>query len=294
MENKILQYIKDYNIIGIGESTHGQKNINILRFNLIKNLLEINKNKNLYVCIEDHYSICKYLNKYIHNKNINFIKYFNKLMPPIFKNIYFYKFLHWCKNHNNKNKNKIFLYGLDMRFNYYKSYTKLNKYVYKLHQKVSEDYTNRDYYMFQIFQYIYNSNKNKLNDTYFLIAHNGHINYFNIFEKPSIGTLLKNNHYNYCAIYSAFNYGKYTAFNPTLKKFQIITVNKKSSFIKSGFYILDKSTKNKKYYAYEGGFEGDTNKPYYYYYKRILNYKVTNGIIILSNELPLKIYYYKK
>lgn len=290
MENKIIDYVCNYNIIGIGETTHGQKKINILRFNIIKNLLKINKTKNLYLFIEDQYSSCKFLNYYIHNKKTNLKKYFNKLMPPIYKNVYFYKFLNLCKNYNLYSKyNKIFLYGIDMRFYYHKPKDSIDNYIYDLYKRVQKDYKNRDYFMFKIFTKIFNSNSNKYNDTYFHISHNGHINYFNIFGKPSLGKLLKMNNYNYVAIYTAFNGGSYTAFNERLKTFQIISIYKKTSFNKQGFYILNKY-QNKKYIVYEGGFLGDKDNPYKEYWKRIINYKQTNAVIIFSKEEPLKIF----
>jgi len=132
MQNDVINYIRDYNIIGIGEPTHGQKLLNILRFNIIKKLLQINTNKNIYLFIEDQYSSCKYLNDYINGKKINMEKYFDKLMPPIYKNIYFYKFIKWCHKYNKKNHNKIFLYGIDMRYFYHKPNNNLDNFVYNL------------------------------------------------------------------------------------------------------------------------------------------------------------------
>lgn len=175
-----------------------------------------------------------------------------------------------------------------MRFYYHKPMGQIDNYVYRLHKKLQKDHKNRDYFMFKIFTKIFNNNPGGHNNTHFHMLHNGHVNYFNIFGNPSLGKLLKMNNYDYVALYTAFNSGRYTAFNEKLGEFQIISIrDRKTSFDRQGFYIPDK---NKKFIVYEGGFIGDKDNPYKEYKKRIISHKNTDGIIVFSKEEPLEIF----
>lgn len=272
---RIINYIKDYQIVGLGEATHGQLKITLLRIKIFKILCQ-KYGFNVFV-LEEQYSCCNLLDKYIKGTiNTNLHELMSKLMI-IYRTKEMYNLIQFMKKYNMLHTNKLSILGVDIQHQCYKPITNIDKYVDSLNKKFYKNKKMRDPYMFRVFDKCYrNTNK------YVLYGHAGHIGCFEIYGKPSLGCLLYEN-YDYVSIGNTFFKGRYIGKNFESKKYEIAKINEPIE-IKSGFLILSP----KRYNMYFGGFSVDKNNPLKYFDKEKIDDSNFDAVIVLNNELPLK------
>ena len=284
--SKLAKKIKNYKIIGIGEATHGQLKLNEFRNKLVKKM--ITKYNFRVIVIEDQYSCIKIINKYIKNKDVN---YLDGLDAFPFLSKTFVSLLKWLRNYNIKNNNKISIIGIDCQYTCpkYKSNSNINKYVNTLVKKLNKiPYSNslkelnfRDKCMYEIFMKQYNKNKK-----YLIFSHNGHlqkepynkddkIKWFGNYLYSKFGS-------DYCAIGNTFYNGKYLAKNiDNNYKVGIAKINVKKRLNNGIFHI----NKNDIIEIYDGGVTYSSKHP-----NKTFNKSYTNNrfdiLIVINNELP--------
>ena len=294
--SKLAYQIKDYKIIGLGEATHGQLKLNEFRNKLVKKLIT-KYNFNVLV-LEDDYSCCKILNKYIKNKDVN---YLDISINFGFKNKTFFKVLEWIKKYNIKNNNKISIIGIDIQVSCpkYKSKSQLNNYVNTLIEKYDTiPYSNnikrlnfRDKSMFEVFMKQYNKNKK-----YLIFGHNTHLQKepYNKNDIPTykerkllqikwFGNYLYNKFgSSYCAIGNTFYYGKYLAKDINNNyKIGVANVNMKKQ-LNNGIYHINKNDITK---IYVGEISYSSKNPNKTFYSIYTNNKF-DILVVINNELP--------
>ncbi len=301
-ELKNIKDIKDIKIIGLGEATHGQLKINEFRNRMIKDLIK-NYNFNTIV-LEEEYSCCKILDKYIKNKKVNFL---DGELGFLFLNKTFLSLLNWLKKYNKKNNNKISILGVDVQggckkyksknsiYKFYKTLVKKLEKIDNIYKK-NESTDNlwklinlRDKCMYQMFNKLYNP-KNK----YMIIGHNGHLQKYKYsYSKAKwLGNYLYEKFKNkYCVIGNSFYTGEYIARDIDNKyKFNIAKIKLKK-ILNDGFYYVDKNI-NKKI-IYEGGAFYSSKNPYKMFESRKINNNF-DYLIIINNEKPFKLINNKK
>ena len=240
------------------------------------------------IIIEDQYSCIKIIDKYIKNKDVN---YLDGLDAFPFLSKTFVSLLKWLRNYNIKNNNKISIIGIDCQHTCpkYKSKSEINKYVNTLIKKLNKiPYSNpldranfRDKCMYEIFMKQYNKNKK-----YLIFAHNAHLQkepYNKDDKRKWFGNYLYNNFgSDYCAIGNTFYTGKYLAKNSDNNyKVGIANINIKKKLNSGIFYI----NKNDIIEIYEGEVTYSSKNPNKTFYKNYMNNRF-NILIVINNELP--------
>jgi len=284
--SKFSESIKNYKIIGLGEATHGQLKLNQFRNKLVKELIK--KYNFKVIVLEEQYSCAKIIDKYIKNKNAN---YLDGLDAFPFLSYTFISLLKWLKNYNIKNNNKISIIGIDCQdiCPKYKSKSKINDYVNTLIQKLNKiPYSNnqkrlnfRDKCMYEIFMKQYNKN-----NKYLIFGHNGHLQKESYNKDDKIkwfGNYLFNTFGNkYCAIGNTFYNGKYLGKDIDKNyKIGVANINVKKE-LDDGIYRVNNKTK-----IYDGEVTFSSKNPNKTFYKSLINNRF-DILIVINNEIPFK------
>lgn len=274
----IIELLSGYDIVGLGEATHGQKLITEWRIKIIKSMIKDFK-YNVFVLEEDYY-LCKMINDYISDKRSDIKKLSSNFMFP-WRSNEMLGLIKWMKKFNKNNKNRLKFFGLDCQ-KFDKKY---------LDENDSEKQVEiRDKCMFDIFNKIYNK-KSK----YILYFHNAHLQKKKvILGKPVkfLGYYLKDKYKKkYFVVGNSFYYGTYSGKNIDnnykLDKVKIIKSiikvenNKK---LEQGFNIINKNDK----VIFIGGAVISKKNPLEYFTKiNVLNNY--DAIMIINNEKALDI-----
>jgi len=287
--SELLNTLSNHKIVGLAESTHGQLKLNKFRSKLIKKL--ITNHHFRVIVLEEQYSCCKILDKYIKGNKID-VKDGLEAFP--FTNTTFLYLLKWLKSYNKKNKNIISIIGIDCQYSCskYKSTSKLNKIINnfadtydKLPYSDNVKKSNyRDRCMYKIFLEQYND-KYK----YIILGHNGHLQKEGYDSKDKIkwfGNYLNDKFKNkYCVVGNTFYNGSYLAkdidnnYKPASAN---ITLN---NILKDGIYQVTKDIKNK--IIYDGEVTFSSINPMETFYDAKLHSRF-DILLVLNNEKPFK------
>ncbi len=112
IENKIIQDFKNKRILGIGESSHGTKEFNDLKKDVVESFLKENVPINILLEVTIHQG--QLLDNFIADDAID-LDIIQKIYYPLLKNSSFKSLLELCKktNYNKLPKDKIRIYGID-------------------------------------------------------------------------------------------------------------------------------------------------------------------------------------
>jgi len=260
------KFLKNYQIVGMGEATHGQEKITKFRINMFKKLVK-NHHFTSFV-LEDSYAVCTVINSYIQNKiaiNINNIC----LMQP-FNNKHIFNLIKWMKSYNKIHNNKLEFIGVDLQYYNEDVNNKVDKYAYELFKNAK--YT-RDQKMFKLFLKLFNSKKK-----YFIYAHMGHLQ----IKDAVFGYYLKKHFKNkFCSVGNAFYTGEYAGMT-TKNKYATIKINH-HILIKNGFYTYWNDTD----YCYIGGLIINPKNEKWGLFKYEIN-GFFDAIVVINNETPLQ------
>lgn len=288
--SKLAKSIKNYKIIGIGESTHGQLKLNEFRNKLVKKMIT-NYNFRVIV-IEEQYSCVKIIDKYIKNKDVNFLDGLDAF-PFLSKT--FVSLLKWLKNYNSKNNNKVSIIGIDCQniCPKYKSKSKYNLYVNTLIEKLNKiPYSEhlkragfRDKCMYEIFINQYNKNYK-----YLIFGHNGHLQKepYNKDDKVKwFGNYLYSKFGNeYCVLGNTFYNGQYLAKNiDNDYKVGVANINVKKE-LDNGIYYVNENINN--IGIYDGSVVYSSKNPNTTFHKSYVNNRF-DILIVINNELPFSL-----
>jgi erythromycin esterase len=175
---KIIGIAQQVQILGMAEATHGQNLITKFRINLFKKLVK--KCGYTVFVLEDDYSCCEQINKYIKTGTGNLYDLLMQLSwywaSKAIENL-----IKWMRQYNQDHNNILEFKGIDIQkicHNYNDKNDLVAKYVKKLNKqndKINQDDWVeadgfRDRSMFNVFMNFYDRNKK-----YFLYAHNYHI-----------------------------------------------------------------------------------------------------------------------
>lgn len=294
--NKILKIANEVDIIGMGESTHGQDKIDMYRAKVFKNL--VTKCGYTVFILEDQYSSCSEINDYIKGSKNKLKNVMESLMLP-WKSIHMYKLIKWMREYNKKHNNKLEFVGIDIQFDTgFDTRDNVILFVNKLIKKYQdlvnnkkfnylEIYNFRDKYMFEVFMKLYDPLKK-----YFIWAHNGHLEKHSYpIGKNNIVSLGVRLHKKfkskYYVIGNTFYNGSYIGLNPITKKMEIAKIPKIKyvTKLKSGLYFSNKLKIEK---IPEGGSAASKKDPLKYIF--LLKYKNRfDALLVINNEKPRKI-----
>lgn len=113
--NIICESLSSKKIIAFAESTHGTKEFSLIRYNIIKNLIEDHRTQ--FIGFEEDFGDMYHFNQYINTANVNLKKLVPLLGLP-YKNKEFLDFIEWLKRYNSlKKEHKVSIFGYDMQFN---------------------------------------------------------------------------------------------------------------------------------------------------------------------------------
>lgn len=281
MEKIIKKIAINKNIIAMGEATHGQKKITDFRINMFKKLVKLNYT--VFV-LEEQYSCCELVNKYI-KTGIGNPKELLKNFSFPWSNMEILNLIKWMRKYNKLNNNKLEFKGIDCQYlcNKYKSKSKINKYVNKIHNKYikNKNYNKRDEYMYNIFIKLFNRKKK-----YFLYFHMYHIQK----KYNTFGSYLhKNFKDNYYAIGNSFYNGSYIG--KYKGKIKIVKIKKieldEEKKLSEGFHTKNTPNYEKKI-IYQGNINVDIDNPLKKYTPFYVN-SLFDGIIIINNEKPFNL-----
>lgn len=112
IESQIIQDFKNKRILGIGESSHGTKEFNDLRTDVIQSFLKENIPINILLEVTIHQG--QLLDNFIADDTID-LDIMHKIYYPLLRNSSFKSLLELCKQANHKRlpKDKIRIYGID-------------------------------------------------------------------------------------------------------------------------------------------------------------------------------------
>ena len=278
--NDIISLVKNHNVVAFGEATHGQLKITILRIKIFKILCT--KYKFDTFILEDQYSTCKLFNSFIkHKSKYTLTELMKRLMPP-WQTKELYNLFIWMKEYNKSHNNSLSVYGVDIQFNTpgYIIRSKTDVLANTYQSRFYKNKKMRDYYMFKMFECIY-----RPHHKYFIYAHVGHVGCFIIWNKPSMGCRIRKV-YDYIVVGNSFNTGHTMGFNPSIKKYEIMSAPQiKKINIPFGFTILASKTFN----ISTGGFYVDKQNPTKSIEIDAVNNNNLDAIIVIPDEKPLYI-----
>tara|TARA_B110000037_G_C16998551_1_gene456106 strand:- start:156 stop:1031 length:876 start_codon:yes stop_codon:yes gene_type:complete len=284
--NKIINISDNINILGMGEATHGQKKITDLRIKIFKKLVK--KNNYTVFVLEEQYSCCELINKYIKTgigKPKNILKCFS--FP--WSNIEILNLIKWMRKYNINNNNILEFKGIDCQSicDKYKSNSIINNFVIKCNKKYLKykNYNERDLIMFKIFMKLYNKTKK-----YFLYFHMYHLQKkyntfgFYLYKK------FKNKYY---AIGNSFYYGSYIGKdiinndNIKIVKIKKIKIKNKNK-LNEGLHINVSTPNYDKKIIYQGNINVNSKYPLKKYTPFFIG-ELFDAVIIINNEKPFTI-----
>ena len=111
-------------IIALAENSHGTKEFSIIRYTLLKELIQTTSLKN--IGFEEDYGDIQLFNQNINGKIDSYKEHIQRLGLP-FHNQEFIDFIEWLKNHNDHATEKVQIYGLDMQYNRGSAYVLLQE-----------------------------------------------------------------------------------------------------------------------------------------------------------------------
>lgn len=273
---KILQYTKQYQIVGLGEATYGQMMVTQQRILIFKHLINYRFHN---LVLEANYGICKHINEYIKGFEDNLDKYFNELSFNYRNNQYHDLFV-WMREYNQKHDNILSIYGLDLE-DASDSYSSEVLDIIKINLNIF--WNSRDRKMFEVFKHIYNPYSK-----YLIFAHNKHLmKNTRFFGSYSLGDWINRYYGGYSAIGNGFNFGEYFAYEQGNRDgyFRPRLINVvDNNYNPDGFSILNN---NSALSIGMGGAIGNMNTPNMFYKPMNLNNTKFDAMMINDIESPI-------
>jgi erythromycin esterase-like protein len=275
MNTLIYNISKDVNIFAMGEATHGQSLITQMRIKIFKTLVK-KYDYNVFV-LEENYSVCERINKYINNKGGNIGRIMFEMMLP-WKHSHIRNLIEWMRLWNkNNNNNKLEFKGIDFRDDETK-YPLPKKDLIRL---------KRDEGMFKIFMSFYNSS-----NKYFVYAHMGHLQKVKFWNIKWFGVFMfKQFKSKYYVIGNTFYNGSYIGRDENKNyKMNKITITSKmtehSNQLPTGFNII--TPKSKSLNLFESGATVSSLKPMETFQMTFVKNRF-DAIIVINNEYPFRV-----
>ena len=287
--NNLIKTVSPYEIIGLGEASHGNYKNAMFRTNVIKQL--INKHRVREVFLEDDVFTLLKISK---DKGSKLPQLMNQLQYP-FDNIAMRTLYQWIFKFNEENPDDtVKILGADIQLYQLKDisektvlgelYRKWGKYNID-HATTKDSHSPRDKGMAEMIKFQHSPGVKAV-----LIFHNDHLNKSAVHSNMGFHI---NQAYpeKYCVVANTFTkgiyHGLFMGYSEGLKnEFVNISINVKDPFYKGDIPVFYHSPPVN--YIWEGHGGVDPRDPMKYYFKKSSN--GFDAILFINNEIPLKPY----
>lgn len=279
MIKQISTVISNYDIIGLGEATHGNYKNAVFRSKLIKHLITHHSVREI-VLEDDVIVVNKIMNhpdKLTQLMPYLMIPWDNEIMEDLFKWVF-----EWNrKNSENSENSKVTIYGVDVTGVNSPFKHSISPNIIKKYNKMKEeqyDKRSRDKNMSELFEDIHDPSKKSV-----LIFHNSHLNYSGY--QKLMGYYIKQKFEKYFVLANSFIRGSYTGFFYDKKtdtgEFQVISVDiKEAKFNKDKDFLYPPPA-----LVWLPDSYVDKRDPYKYFFKK-KSYGY-DAVLLINDEKPI-------